>query len=70
MQKRALVLKAKRNIVWLKRDLRLNDHLAFYHAEKVNHEYIPKLIFEPSAMAYQTTICEVKKNKKIINEKE
>lgn len=40
------------NIVWLKRDLRTQDHLPFYAAEKLNEPYIPIYIFEPSAIAY------------------
>ena len=40
------------NIVWLKRDLRTQDHLAFFHAEAANEPYIPIYIFEPSALAY------------------
>lgn len=40
------------NIVWLKRDLRTQDHLPFYAAEKSNAPYIPIYIFEPSAIAY------------------
>ena len=43
------------NIVWLKRDLRLTDHLPLHMAE---HEYLPYLIvyfFEPSLMASADT---------------
>ena len=40
------------NIVWLKRDLRTQDHLPFYAAEKSNEPYIPIYIFEPSAINY------------------
>jgi len=40
------------NIVWLKRDLRTQDHLPFYAAEKTNQPYVPIYIFEPSALNY------------------
>ena len=30
----------KINIVWLKRDLRLNDHLSLYHASKQNEKIL------------------------------
>ena len=40
------------NVVWLKRDLRLQDHLPFSFAEKADEEYIAIYIFEPSAIAY------------------
>ncbi|MFT5887068.1 MAG: deoxyribodipyrimidine photo-lyase, partial [Arcticibacterium sp.] len=42
----------KMNIVWIKRDLRTQDHLAFLFAEKAVEDYIPIYIFEPSALAY------------------
>lgn len=41
-----------RNIVWLKRDLRLNDHEPFFHAEQAETEYIVIYIFEPSLLAH------------------
>ena len=46
-------MKEELNIVWLKRDLRLQDHLPFFEAE--NHSmcnYLPIYIMEPSAMSY------------------
>jgi deoxyribodipyrimidine photo-lyase len=42
----------KMNIVWIKRDLRTQDHLAFFFAEKAAEDYLPIYIFEPSAIAY------------------
>jgi len=40
------------NIVWLKRDLRLNDHLAFHEAANAEQEYLAIYIFEPSLLAH------------------
>lgn len=40
------------NIVWLKRDLRLQDHVPFFEAEQSDAGYIPIYIFEPSALNY------------------
>ncbi len=40
------------NIVWLKKDLRVSDHLPFLFAENSNETYIAIYIFEPSAIAY------------------
>ena len=40
------------NIVWLKRDLRLQDHRPFLEAEKAQEDYIVVYIFEPSLLAY------------------
>jgi len=40
------------NIVWLKRDLRLQDHQPFFEAEKAAENYLPIYIFEPSAIEY------------------
>ena len=45
-------MRDKINIVWLKRDLRLNDHRAFQEAENAELEYVPIYIFEPSLLAY------------------
>ncbi|MCH2046200.1 MAG: DNA photolyase family protein [Saprospiraceae bacterium] len=42
----------KLNIVWLKRDLRLQDHAAFWAAEQAVINYISIYILEPSALAY------------------
>lgn len=38
--------KQKLNIVWLKRDLRTQDHAPFYHAERSNTPYIVIYIFD------------------------
>ena len=47
-------MKEALNIVWLKRDLRLQDHLPFFEAEHdLKCNYLPIYIMEPSAMAYQ-----------------
>lgn len=40
------------NIVWLKRDLRLEDHAPFFYAENSGGDYIPIYIFEPSALSH------------------
>ncbi|TRX57575.1 deoxyribodipyrimidine photo-lyase [Fulvivirga sp. M361] len=40
------------NIVWLKRDLRTQDHFPFHVAEQAGEEYIPIYIFEPSVIHY------------------
>lgn len=48
-------MKSKRNIIWLKRDLRLQDHEPFYYAEAAEHDYITIYIFEPSMMKYPDT---------------
>lgn len=40
------------NIVWIKRDLRTQDHLAFHAAEEARIAYIPIYIFEPSSIHY------------------
>jgi len=45
-------MKERRNIVWLKRDLRVQDHAPFSHAESTKEDYIPIYIFEPSALSY------------------
>lgn len=45
-------MKEPRNIVWLKRDLRLNDHLPLLHAENAPEDYLIIYIFEPSALSY------------------
>ena len=47
-----LTMKKKLNIVWLKRDLRTQDHLPFLAAEKADIDFIPIYIFEPSLLAY------------------
>lgn len=38
------------NLVWLKRDLRTQDHAPFQAAEQAGVPYIPIYIFEPSAL--------------------
>ena len=45
-------MKKRLNIVWLKRDLRTQDHLPFYEAEQAPIPYIPIYIFEPSCIEY------------------
>jgi deoxyribodipyrimidine photo-lyase len=40
------------NIVWLKRDLRTQDHLPLYFAEKAGLPTLVLFFFEPSLMAY------------------
>lgn len=40
------------NIVWLKRDLRTQDHLPLHWAEKAGLPYLVLYLFEPSMMAY------------------
>jgi len=47
-----LKIKKKRNIVWLKRDLRIQDHNPFFAAEEAKEDYFPIYIFEPSAIQY------------------
>ena len=39
-------MKKKLNIVWLKRDLRTQDHLPFFEAEKSEYEYICIYIYD------------------------
>ena len=43
-------MKKSINIVWLKRDLRLQDHLPFLAAESAEEDYLPIYIFEPSQL--------------------
>ena len=43
------------NIVWLKRDLRTQDHAGFLAAENEGIDYLPIYIFEPSLIAYPDT---------------
>ena len=40
------------NIVWLKRDIRTQDHAPFFAAEKDTIPYIPIYIFEPSITSH------------------
>lgn len=43
------------NIVWMKRDIRLQDHQPLLHAEKANVPYIIIYLFEPSIITYKDT---------------
>lgn len=45
-------MKTRLNVVWLKRDLRLQDHKPFFEAEAAAEDYISIYIFEPSALNY------------------
>jgi len=45
-------MKERLNIVWLKRDLRTQDHAPFFHAERASEPYITVYIFEPSMLRY------------------
>jgi deoxyribodipyrimidine photo-lyase len=45
-------LKKKINIVWLKRDLRTQDHKPLFQAEEADEEYICIYIFEPSLISH------------------
>ncbi|MCB0839664.1 MAG: deoxyribodipyrimidine photo-lyase, partial [Bacteroidetes bacterium] len=56
MRKRnATVVEEKINIVWLKRDLRLQDHAPFQAAEEAGLPYIAIFLFEPDLMEYPDT---------------
>ncbi len=48
-------MKKNLNIVWLKRDLRTQDHSSFFEAEKSKEDYIAIYIFEPSLISYSDT---------------
>lgn len=43
------------NIVWIKRDIRSQDHLPLHEAEKAGLPYIILYVFEPSMMDYPDT---------------
>ena len=43
-------MKLKTNIVWLKRDLRLTDHVPLYEASCRDEQFLVVYIFEPSLM--------------------
>lgn len=43
--------KANLNIVWLKRDIRLQDHMPFHQASKSENPYIALYCFEPSLIS-------------------
>ena len=49
------MVKPEVNIVWLKRDLRLNDHAPFHAAEAAGLPYFIVYLFEPELMAYPDT---------------
>ena len=49
------MVKEKINIVWIKRDLRSQDHEPFFFAENDKLNYIPIYIFEPSIINYIDT---------------
>ena len=48
-------LKQAINIVWIKRDIRSQDHLPLHEAEKAGLLYIILYVFEPSMMDYPDT---------------
>ncbi len=48
-------MKKKLNIVWLKRDLRTQDHSSFFEAEKSQYDYICIYIFDPSLISSPDT---------------
>ena len=50
-----MAAKQKINLVWLKRDLRLQNHAAFQHAENNALPYFALYIFEPSIMRHADT---------------
>ncbi len=43
------------NIVWIKRDIRSQDHLPLHEAEKTGLPYIILYVFEPSMINYPDT---------------
>lgn len=45
-------MKEKCNIVWIKRDLRTQDHRPFLEAEASEHEYLAIYIFEPKLLTH------------------
>lgn len=47
--------KSKINIVWIKRDIRSQDHLPFDMAEKSAYPYLSIFVFEPEVMDYIDT---------------
>ena len=40
-----------RSIVWLRRDLRIEDHFAFRHADDINSEVLPIFIFDKNILS-------------------
>jgi deoxyribodipyrimidine photo-lyase len=49
------VLRKQINIVWIKRDIRSQDHLPVYSAEESKIPYINIFVFEPAMMEYPDT---------------
>lgn len=47
--------KTKINVVWLKRDLRLQDHAPFYQVEQAGISYLILYVFEPQLIQYPDT---------------
>ncbi len=45
-------MKEKINIVWIKRDIRSQDHASFFEAEIDSKSYLPIYIFEPSILKH------------------
>lgn len=45
-------MKKSVNVVWLKRDLRIQDHAPFLTAEQSQEDYLPIFIFEPSILSH------------------
>lgn len=71
-------MKKSLNVVWLKRDLRTDDHESFYHAEKLCDDYIVVYLFEPKQINYSdysyrhqnfifNSILEMNKNLSLFN---
>ena len=52
MQKTIVKDKKRINIVWIKRDIRTQDHAAFEAAEQSRIPYLIIYLFEPSLLAY------------------
>lgn len=50
-----LMNKTEINIVWIKRDIRSQDHLPLYFAEENHLPYLILFVFEPSIIQYQDT---------------
>lgn len=46
------MIKKEINIVWIKRDLRSQDHASFFEAEMDSKPYLPIYIFEPSILKH------------------
>ncbi len=49
------MVKQKINIVWLKRDLRTQDHLPLFYAEKDELDYLSVYIFDPKKISHPDT---------------